>query len=785
MYKDEEEEMSLNENFSLPDMEEDFNIEEIPTIEEMFSIDKEEVAQIQKNSSVSSDNAEDTSEALNLNTQSENSVLDTEENIVPEFGTDILNKNFDNLSSNVDLLNTDDMLVTDEDTLNTAESAGDLTAASVMPEIEEVEEERLNSHDFDENLRNDNEFSPEFAETDSEEIVKELNISDTLTESEKMKEMQSENIAHEKEEVLNLPDENIVQTVSGKNINFIGEPSNAGEETQYEEQNLSVEYTYSENELEVFTENSFENAVTENIPDNGITPAIVTNFSENEFEGKNTDIYINDYNSNDTDVLTIENNDSVKKFQQPDDVFARIDALLDDNETFDITSPQVQSVNTADFADTTTSIPQQEYETDLNSEIPFADGEFVNEETFDFSYDETESFVDDNVSEEAEQQKYKSAFNPIKYMRETISEKKEIDADKENFDFSYTGEEIPIPENNFSEQPFTEPDISNEETSSENEEIDDDNKENFDFSYMSEEIPIPENNFSEQPFTEPDISNEEISSENENANNKDVLEFLYAEDGTADSAENLVSSENEEEYENFTELNLDEPSGKDNPLTNGKAKKIILSAAVCAVLIGAGITAVSVFNRKSAEEIAELTQNDITTPLEAVNSTDTSSVIVKENTNLSADIPDINNIKQPKVDTVTQDVIKDEIRKRTTPINRESYLSVSKIQWQVPYYLSYSPNINSYLQTAGKSIKLQISSDLLLVNEYAYSNLVKVSLKLNNSGVLQSTNILTSSGSKQIDDIVLQSVKSTLNVLKLPAGEVKTPDLNLTITIYL
>ena len=681
MYRDDEEEISLNEDFTLPALEENFNIEEIPTIEEMLSVDKEEVEQIQKISAMSSDNADNTSDVLNLNTQYENSA-----------------------------------------------------DAAVMPAPEKVEEEEesLNLHDFDENLQNDNEFSPEYAETAGEE-----------------------------------------------NINFIDEPSNTGEEAQYEEHTSSGDYTYAENEL--LTENSFENTAMENIPDNGITPEIVTNFSESEFEGKNTDIYINDYNSNDTDVLLIENKDSVKKFQQPDDVFARIDALLDDNGTFDITSPKVQSINTTDLDDAAASIPQQEYDTDPDSQILFTDEELENKENFDFSYEEAENYVEDNESEENVPQKYKSAFNPIKYMRETISEKKEIDADKENFDFSYMSEEIPIPENNFSEQPFTEPDISNEETSSENKELVD-NKENFDFSYTGEDIPIPENNFPELPFTETAVSNEETSSETEN--NKDMLEFLYAEDGTADSAENLVSSENEEEYENFTELNLDEPSGKDNTLTNGKAKKIILSAAFCAVLIGAGITAVSVFNRKSAEEIAELTPNGITTPLEAVNSIDTSSAIVKENTNLSAAIPDINKIKQPKVDTVTHDVIKDEIQKRTTPINRESYLSVSKIQWQVPYYLSYSPNINSYLQTAGKSIKLQVSSDLLLVNEYAYSNLVKVNLKLNNSGVLQSTNILTSSGSKQIDDVVLQSVKSTLNVLKLPAGEVKTPDLNLTITIY-
>ena len=43
--------------------------------------------------------------------------------------------------------------------------------------------------------------------------------------------------------------------------------------------------------------------------------------------------------------------------------------------------------------------------------------------------------------------------------------------------------------------------------------------------------------------------------------------------------------------------------------------------------------------------------------------------------------------------------------------------------------------------------------------------------------------IITSSGSKEIDDIVLQTVKQTLNVVKPAQGEVPTPDFNLGLII--
>ena len=122
--------------------------------------------------------------------------------------------------------------------------------------------------------------------------------------------------------------------------------------------------------------------------------------------------------------------------------------------------------------------------------------------------------------------------------------------------------------------------------------------------------------------------------------------------------------------------------------------------------------------------------------------------------------------------------------KGTKPVNPPgTYMSVKKLSWEVPDYLSYSNNIRKYLQTAGKSIKLSLSSDLLLTNEYAYSNQVKVSMKLSNDGTLKDIQLVKSSGSDQINKIVLQTVKDTLNVIKPATGEVPTPEFKLGLTI--
>ena len=248
---------------------------------------------------------------------------------------------------------------------------------------------------------------------------------------------------------------------------------------------------------------------------------------------------------------------------------------------------------------------------------------------------------------------------------------------------------------------------------------------------------------------------------------------------------------------NFSE----ELSAGDNPsiaemLNSETGKKALVTAAVCVIVLGAGIGGVTLLNNKSVEEIETISKNDVSTPLETpaaqpnelpeqpAATTQPAVPIIDEKANVSADAPDLNQIEKPQLE-VKQDVIKTEVKKQTKPQTSESYLTVKKIQWQVPDYLSYSPNIKSYLQAAGKSIKLGLSSDLLLATEYAYSNVVTVNLKMSNSGAVQNANVTTSSGSKEIDNIVLQSVKTTLNVVKPPAGEVKTPDFNLIITIYL
>lgn len=208
-------------------------------------------------------------------------------------------------------------------------------------------------------------------------------------------------------------------------------------------------------------------------------------------------------------------------------------------------------------------------------------------------------------------------------------------------------------------------------------------------------------------------------------------------------------------------------------------KTIIIAAALVTVLTAtSAITFLKPKNNNSSDVIEPIAPKTSPVPDETiVNNNDNENV-------LATNTPDI---KKDAMATVQKAPQNKELK--NTPIKpkqgaKESYMEVSKLVWDVPDSLSYSPKMQNYLRTTGKSIKLSLSADLLLANEYAYTNQVKIFLKISKNGIVQDSKVVASSGSNQIDKIVLQSVKDTLNAVKPPSDEIKSPDFNLALIIY-
>lgn len=280
----------------------------------------------------------------------------------------------------------------------------------------------------------------------------------------------------------------------------------------------------------------------------------------------------------------------------------------------------------------------------------------------------------------------------------------------------------------------------------------------------AEEEPEPDKETHEEEETTP-----------ESDENIDNLEMLFDEELTDDKIP--------EQYEE-----IDEPApvpGIALNSNNSGNKKAILIAASLITLVVIGSLGIAVSHKKTSDEIS--TEQNVPAPISqnVQNETPAPPQEIPQNLpDINSQIP--NTVQSKPVQQEAPKVITSQNPPKTTnTATSEAYMSVKGISWQVPDYLSYSDAMRTYLKTAGKSIKISLSSDLLLATEYAYSNKVKINLRISNSGSVQQATIVTSSGSTQIDKIVLQSVKSTLNVVKPPVSVIKTPEFSLTITINL
>ena len=114
-----------------------------------------------------------------------------------------------------------------------------------------------------------------------------------------------------------------------------------------------------------------------------------------------------------------------------------------------------------------------------------------------------------------------------------------------------------------------------------------------------------------------------------------------------------------------------------------------------------------------------------------------------------------------------------------------TYLSVSKVVWGVPEYLTYNDDFSQYLQRLGSMIKINLSNDLLLVTENPVLNSIKVKIMLTSNGSKFDVALSQGCGAKAVDDLVLQSVKNAMNAQKPPVSSLDTADEELILTIQL
>jgi len=268
-----------------------------------------------------------------------------------------------------------------------------------------------------------------------------------------------------------------------------------------------------------------------------------------------------------------------------------------------------------------------------------------------------------------------------------------------------------------------------------------------------------------------DISYNEPSEDNYDENksdNTDLTEEIPEEDS---DKLNVLYTENED-VERVEDI--EEPQETDfKPASNSNTLKIAIASVVLISLLATGIT----FNilRQKDNKTADIEP----IPNSTINTNNNNDELT-ENI-LETNAPE--NVSPKQVSTQK----KQTVLKNTSGLKKQSsiaFMSVSKVVWDVPDNLSYSSNVRNYLRTVGKSIKTSLSADLLLADEYAYNNYMKLQISYSSSGILENTKIVQTSGSTQVDNIVLQTVKETLNAINPPSEDMKGKKSSLYLIIY-
>lgn len=200
----------------------------------------------------------------------------------------------------------------------------------------------------------------------------------------------------------------------------------------------------------------------------------------------------------------------------------------------------------------------------------------------------------------------------------------------------------------------------------------------------------------------------------------------------------------------------------------------IVGALIAFALIGAiGFGVAKMFKTPTEETPQPITDDNVpTSPDNGVADSNTLNVnpdnVVNMDNNTNALASTAKAPVEAKTSTPTKTVAQPTPTAKAKQMPVNTFIEVRKLTWEVPDYISYNPAFKQYFQSIGKSLKLSLSTDLLLATDYVYSNEVRVSTTFDKEGNFKNSQIILSSGSNQVDKIVLQTVNQTLKTLKAP-----------------
>lgn len=226
----------------------------------------------------------------------------------------------------------------------------------------------------------------------------------------------------------------------------------------------------------------------------------------------------------------------------------------------------------------------------------------------------------------------------------------------------------------------------------------------------------------------------DTESENQEENGEEVIDSLYE-----DAPEAPAGGESAQE-----EFMQPEP-GKNG----GLAKKLIAAAVVLFLITTGSITALYLNQNKQAANQDALPDADA--PMQDGSPLDAAA-----------------NLPQNKDDSASP--MSQDLNKSITNVfsDQPAALTITKISWEVSQSLANDDSFRNYLQVAGKNLQMNLQNDLSYTTEINYNPKVKVSFEISKDNTIKRIQVTESSGSEQIDNVVLQSIKETLKYVNAP-----------------
>ena len=436
----------------------------------------------------------------------------------------------------------------------------------------------------------------------------------------------------------------------------------------------------------------------------------------------------------------------------------------DDEDDSDNEQDEIEELvsldNTESENDNDETSDEEENNSEESEELTDAESENTDEETSDEEENESEE------SEELTDAESENTDEETSDEEENNSEESEelTDTESEN-----TDEETSDEEENKSEDLEELTDAESENTDEETSDNEDNNSE--------EETDESENQIFE------DAENSENDEEDSEEHSNEIINQIF------EDRNNNSENDDEEEFEEADSEDEDSDDEYDDEISEDKSifrKKVI--AAVLASVLALAVSAGGIFwfvnkiknNHQNNAEMS--TSNEEQAELGSLDNNSGNTQLNENDSGLPGgmgndenNMPNGEETNQAQPETSDNDALTlpDNANQEAADQNpantasNASALNISKTAWAVAPYIASDPDFKSFLQKSGHAIQSELRQKFSSVTDRPNSDNVKIQITVKDNSS-DGITVLKSSGSKQIDEIVLQSVKDYMANNQIP-----------------